>query len=83
MEKQLARISKDITALWPGAKISVIKGDRDKVGPLLSVRNQNAEGLENLSRSPDHVVVEIDREDENHVLVIPISQTVEQPFMGH
>jgi len=83
MEKQLEVLSRSIMALWPGARIEVIKNDRDKVGPLLSVRNKNADGLDKLSRSPDHIVVEIDPEDENHVLVIPIQQTGVQAFMGH
>ena len=82
MEKQLEKLTKNIRTLWPGAQVSVIKSDRDKVGPVLSVRNKNIAGLEKLSRSPDHVVIEIDPKDDNHVLVIPLNQPGIQPYAG-
>ena len=83
MEKQIEKMSKDIKLLWPGAQISVIQGTRDKVGPVLSVRNKTAEGLEKLGRSPDFVVVGISQADNaHHVLVIPIGVGGIQPYAG-
>lgn len=82
MDKQLEKISRNIKALWPGAQVSVIKGDRDHIGPVLSVRNKSLLGLDKLFRSPEHIVVEIDAKDDNHVLVIPLGHSGAQPYMG-
>jgi hypothetical protein len=81
MEKQIEKMSKNIKELWPGAQISIIQGTRDKVGPVLSVRNKSADGLEKLGRSPDFVVVGISQADNaHHVLIIPISVSGIQPY---
>ncbi len=82
MDKHLEKISRNIKDLWPGTQVSVIKGDRDRVGPVLSVRNKSLTGLDKLSRSPEHVVVEIDSRDDNHVLVIPLNLPGAQPYLG-
>ena len=76
MNKKLEKISRAIRTHWPEAEISVIKSDRDHIGPLLSVRSKTENGLHELSRSLDHIVVELDSSQEDlHILVVPIEPT--------
>ena len=72
MDKYIEKISQNIKSFWPESEISIIKSDRDHVGPLLSVRSKNTSGLAQLARSLDHIIVEIGETDDVHVLVIPI-----------
>lgn len=82
MKKQLEQTCKKIREEWPGAEVSVIQNDRDNGGTVLSVKNKNSEGLEKLCKSPDHIVVEIDPADDNHVLVIPLNQPGLLTYVG-
>ena len=72
MDNSIERISQHIKAQWPESEISIIKSDRDHVGPLLSVRSKNNNGIDHLSRSLDHIVVELDSTSDRHFLVIPL-----------
>jgi hypothetical protein len=73
MDKHIEKISKHIKAFWPDSEISIIKSERDHVGPLLSVRSKSGDGLEQLARSLDHIVVEIGESGGMHLLVIPLA----------
>ena len=77
MEKRLERISEKIRSHWPGAEISVIKSDRDQVGPLLSVRTKYTDGPtdKGLFRSLDHIIIELESKNDLHFLVVPIDPT--------
>lgn len=73
MDKHIEKISQHIKSFWPDSEISIIKSERDHVGPLLSVRSKTNNGLQELSRSLDHIIVEIDTTDDVHILVIPLA----------
>lgn len=73
MDKHIEKISKHIKSFWPDSEISIIKSERDHVGPLLSVRSKSGNGLEQLTRSLDHIVVELGATGGLHILVIPLA----------